>query len=299
MDALAPPAARAPFDAWLDAALRRLAPISPWAMTLLTMRPDAEGNDRALTRLIASDPALLARVLGAANARPFNPQAHEVTDVAHAIRRLGTREVWRIATVLALGASARIRPELRPAKRALWAHSFTVAHAARGVAEAAAREGLDADRVFVAGLLHDIGLMVLLSVEPQRCVAMLAKAADPEVGFSAQVEHDAGLPPHARVGGEVCRRWGLPAEISALVGAHGQVHPLDLPAPLRASAAALELGHQIAERTAPPEGLHRAPERDDAPLLRTVLRLPEARLDAIRASVEAAGPKIAEIAATA
>jgi putative nucleotidyltransferase with HDIG domain len=298
MDALAPPAARAPFDAWLDAALRRLAPISPWAMTLLTMRPDAEGTDRALARLIASDPALLARVLGAANARPFNPQAHEVIDVAHAIRRLGTREVWRIATVLALGASARIRPELRPAKRALWAHSFTVAHAARGVA-AAAREGLDADRVFVAGLLHDIGLMVLLSVEPQRCVAMLGQVADPAVGFSAQLERDASLPPHARVGGEVCRRWGLPAEIAALVGAHGLVHPLDLPAPLRSSAAALELGHQIAERTAPPQGLHRAPERDDAPLLRTVLRLSQGRLAAIRASVEAAGPKIAEIAATA
>ncbi|MFO0236091.1 MAG: HDOD domain-containing protein, partial [Burkholderiales bacterium] len=218
MDALAPPAARAPFDAWLDAALRRLAPISPWAMTLLTMRPDAEGTDRALARLIASDPALLARVLGAANARPFNPQAHQVIDVAHAIRRLGTREVWRIATVLALGASARIRPELRPAKRALWAHSFTVAHAARGVA-AAAREGLDADRVFVAGLLHDIGLMVLLSVEPQRCVAMLGQVADPAVGFSAQLERDASLPPHARVGGEVCRGGGLPGESAGLVAA--------------------------------------------------------------------------------
>ncbi|MCZ8109219.1 MAG: hypothetical protein O9972_66700, partial [Burkholderiales bacterium] len=67
----------------------------------------------------------------------------------------------------------------------------------------------------------------------------------------------------------------------------------------RSSAAALELGHQIAERTAPPQGLHRAPERDDAPLLRTVLRLSQGRLAAIRASVEAAGPKIAEIAATA
>ena len=75
MHALAPAPARTPFDAWLDTALRKLAPISPWALTLLSMRPDAEGNDRALHTLIASDPALLARVLGTANTRAFNPRA--------------------------------------------------------------------------------------------------------------------------------------------------------------------------------------------------------------------------------
>ena len=298
MHALAPaPApARTPFDAWLETALRRVAPISPWATSLLSMRPDAEGNDRALGRLIASDPALLARVLGTANARPFNPQGHEVTEVGHAIRRLGTREVWRIATVLALGAGARIRPELRPAKCALWAHGFTVAHAARGIAESAGRDGIDADRVYVAALLHDIGLSVLLSVEPERCLAMLAKASDPAIGFSVQVEREVGLPPHARIGGEVCRTWGLPADVVTLVGSHGLVHPLDLPARLRACGAALELGHQLAERTAPPEGVRRHPERDDAPLLATFLRVSPARIEAIRASIEAAGPRIAEIA---
>ncbi len=212
------------------------------------------------------------------------------------LRRLGTREVWRIATVLALGAGARIRPELRPAKCALWAHGFTVAHAARGIAESAGRDGIDADRVYVAALLHDIGLSVLLSVEPERCLAMLAKASDPAIGFSVQVEREVGLPPHARIGGEVCRTWGLPADVVTLVGSHGLVHPLDLPARLRACGAALELGHQLAERTAPPEGVRRHPERDDAPLLATFLRVSPARIEAIRASIEAAGPRIAEIA---
>ncbi len=298
MHALAPPA-RTDLDAWLDVALRRVAPISPWAATLLTMSPDAEDSDRELVRLIASDPALLARVIGAANARSCNPGGDEVADVGHAVRRLGTREVWRIATVLALGAGARIRPELRPAKRALWAHSVTVAHAARGIARAAGRGGVDAERVFVAGLLHDIGLMVLLSIEPRRCARMLARAADPAVGFSAEAEREAGLPPHARLGGEVCRRWGLPEELAALVGAHGLVHPLDLPEAIRPAGAALELAHQIAARVAPPQGLYRRPERDDAPLLRTFLRVPVAHLEAIRASVEQAGPRIAELAASA
>jgi HD-like signal output (HDOD) protein len=290
---------RLDFDAWIDAALRRVAPISPWALSLLTMSPDADGSDAELIRLIASDPALLARVIGAANARPSRPDGDPVVDVGHAVRRLGTREVWRIATVLALGSGARIRPELRPAKRALWAHSFMVAHAARGVAESAVREGVDAQRVFVAGLLHDIGLTVLLSIEPQRCAQMLARALDPEVGFSDEVEREAGLPPHARIGGEVCRRWRLPAEVAALVGAHGLVHPLDLPAPRRPAAAALELGHQLAERVAPPQGPRRRPERDDAPLLATFLRMPGARLDGISASLEQAGPTIAALAAAA
>ena len=298
MRALAPTATTDP-DAWLEAAVRRVAPISPWAATLLTMSPDAHDSDRELVRLIASDPALLARVLGAANARTFNPDGEVVTDVGRAVRRLGTREVWRIATVLALGASARIRPELRPAKRALWAHSFTVAHAARGLAGSAGRGGIDAERVFVAGLLHDIGLMVLLSVEPRRCEQMLARAADPAIGFCAQAEREAGLPPHAHIGARVCSRWGLPAELVALVGSHGIVHPLDLPEPLRPAAAALELGHQLAGRAQPPQDLHRRPGRDDAPLLATFLRVPPARLQAIRVSLERAGPRIAELAACA
>jgi putative nucleotidyltransferase with HDIG domain len=297
-----PPArAAAPesFDAWVDRAIRRVAPISPWAIQLLSMSPDAQGTDRVLRDLIASDPALLARVIGTANTRAFNARGDEVTQIAHAIQRLGTREVWRLATVLALGSSARIRPALRPAKRALWMHSFTVAHAARALAESAARPGLDADRVFVAALLHDIGLMVLLTIEPERCIAMLARVADPAVGFSAALEAEVGLAPHARIGAEVCRRWSLPEDLARLVGGHGAVHPLDHAPADRAHAAAIELGHQIAERIGAHPGLHRRPERDDVPLLRTYLRLTDARIDRVRMAVQDAGPKIAAIAQTA
>jgi len=289
-----------PFQAWLDGALRRVAPISPWATKLLSMSPDADGNDRWLRDLIASDPALVARVLGTANSRVFNPQGHPVNEVGHAIRRLGTREVWRVATVLALGASSRIRPELRSAKRALWMHSFTAAHASRRVIECSNRAGLDPDRAYLAALLHDIGLMVLLSVEPQRCLDMLARVGDPAVGFSREVELEVGLPPHAQIGAEVCRRWGLPEDIVVLVGGHGVVHPLDHPVALQGLAAAMALGHQVAEREIPTPGLHhRERELDDAPLLRTFLRLPEARLGQVHQSVREAAPRIAQIAESA
>jgi len=291
--------ARTAGQVWLDQALRRVAPISPWAMRLLSLSPEAEGSDLTLRDLIASDPALLGRVIGTANSRVFNPMGHEVTQVSHAIRRLGTREVWRIAAVLALGASSRIRPELRGAKRALWSHSFMVAHAARVLAEAAGRPGSDPDKVYLAGLLHDIGLMVLLSVEPERCATMLLRVADPAVGFTADAEAPVGLPPHARIGAAVCQQWGLPADLVRLVDAHGRTHPLDQPESDRGAAAALELGHQLAERLADYPDLHKHPSRDDAPLLRTFLRLPEAALERVRTAVREAVPRIAEVAAAA
>lgn len=293
------PAAPEPFRLWLDRALRRVAPISPWALKLLSMSPDADGSDRMLRELIASDPALLGRVIGAANSPTFQAGGAEVTQVAQAIQRLGTREVWRLAAVLALGASARIQPALRPAKRALWIHSFTVAHAARALAEASPRDDLDPDKVFVAALLHDIGLMVLLTIEPERCLAMLERVADPAAGFSAALETEVGLPPHARLGGEVCRRWGLSADLVRLVGLHGIVHPLDHPPAERSPAAAIELGHQIAERIAEYPGLFRLPSRNDALLLRTWLRLGERQLDHVRVAVRDAGPRIAQIAESA
>jgi putative nucleotidyltransferase with HDIG domain len=293
------PTATEPFRVWLDRALRRVAPISPWALKLLSMSPDAEGSERALRELITSDPVLLGRVIGTANSPLYNPGGHELTQAAQAIQRLGTREVWRLAAVLALGASSRIRAPLRPAKRALWIHSFTVAHAARALAEASPRDDLDPDKVFVAALLHDIGLMVLLTIEPERCLAMLEHVADPVIGFSTALEIEVGLPPHARLGGEICRRWGLPADLVRLVGHHGLVHPLDHPPADRAHAAAIELGHQIAERIAEYPGLYRLPVRNDALLLRTWLRLGERQLDHVRAAVSDAGPRIAQIAESA
>jgi putative nucleotidyltransferase with HDIG domain len=293
-----PPGTESP-EAWIARAMRRIAPISPWALQLLSMAPDAEGSDRMLRKLIGSDPALLARVIGTANSRAFNPQGEAVTLVEHSISRLGTREVWRLAAVLALGSGARIRPELRPAKRALWVHSFTVAHAARALAVSASREGLDPDKVFVAALLHDIGLMVLLTIEPERCIAMLARVSDPAVGFSAEVEAQAGLPAHARVGAELCRHWSLPDDLLRLVGNHGLVHPLDHVPADRANAAAIELGHQLAQRISAQPDLHRLPEREDAPLLQTYLRLSDDRIDRICSAVLEAGPKIAAVADTA
>ena len=284
------------FQQWLDAALRRVAPISPWALKLLSMRPDDPSSDRTLRELIASDPALLARVLGAANSRFFNPHGHEITHVGHAIQRLGTREVWRLATVLALGASTRIRPNLRQAKRALWVHSFTVAHAARAIAEASGREGIDADRVYVTALLHDIGLMVLLTVEPDRCERMLARAADPAIGFSAALEAEQGLPPHAQLGAEVCRKWGLPSDVVRLVGAHGRLHPLDQPPADRPDAACFELGHQIADGITRHTGLFKQSPRDDAPLLLTFLRVDAQHVQRVREAVKSAEPKILSIA---
>jgi len=287
-----------PFETWMNNALRRVAPISPWALELLSMSPDADGNERRLTELIASDPALLARILGTANGMAFNPRGHRVTDVGLAIRRLGTREVWRIAASVALGTSSRIRPELRAAKRALWLHSFTAAHAARMLAEAGSALELSAERVFVATLLHDIGLMVLLSVEPQKCAQMLPRIADPVVGFSAALEAEAGLPPHALIGAEACRRWGLPEDVIALIESHSEAAP-SLPEGLQADAAAMALGHHIAESVTAPPGLYRLRPALDTTSLRASIGLEPSTYDEVVASLVAAGPRIAALAAGA
>lgn len=259
------------------------------------MPPEAEGRERELRDLIASDPALLARVLGAASSRLHNPRGVPVTDVGQAMLRLGTREAWRIAAVVALGGSARIRPALRDARRALWAHSFTVAHAARLVAESATAQGADPDRCFVAGLLHDIGLLLLLSAEPKQCEALLPAIADPAIGFSEELEIAAGLPPHAAIGAEACRRWGLPAELAALVALHGRATGVDLPEPVRADALVVELAHRLSIAVTTPNGLFRRPDDTDATALCAELGIDSVRIGEIREALRTAGPRIAAL----
>ena len=272
--------------------IKELPPLPVVVHELLALMSDAECPGDEVNRILSSDQALASKVLRLVNSS-FYGLPGRVSTIPRAVVILGHAAVRNLATGLAVAGALGGR--LPPGRRsAFWRHALATASGAEVIGRRAALP--DPQEAFVAALLHDIGLSVLLSVEPERCLAMLAKASDPAIGFSVQVEREVGLPPHARIGGEVCRTWGLPADVVTLVGSHGLVHPLDLPARLRACGAALELGHQLAERTAPPEGVRRHPERDDAPLLATFLRVSPARIEAIRASIEAAGPRIAEIA---
>jgi len=114
-----------------------------------------------LSRVISDDAALASRTLAISRSARF-AQRHQPATVHEAIIVLGYQNLRNIA--LATAAQSFLTKNNKVAEK-LWAHSLAAALAARILAQ---RSGSgDADLAFLAGLLHDVGEMILLHGDPR------------------------------------------------------------------------------------------------------------------------------------
>jgi HD-like signal output (HDOD) protein len=172
-----------------------------------------------LAEILMRDPALTAKILRIVNS-PFYGMSREVTSMTQAVVTLGTRQV----TALALSSSVynitakwgtcidRVR---------FWRHSLEVAIGARLIAEAINYRAWE--ELFVAGLLHDIGMLVLENSYPDACDRIWA-GSEVRESVTDQEEGVWGTN-HARVGQFLLEQWHLPAVICEAVGRHHHVYP--------------------------------------------------------------------------
>ena len=162
-----------------------------------------------ICELIDEEPALVADVLRMANSSYFAGLA-EVHNLRHAVVRLGTAQL----AALALSASCRrlygaSSPAFEHRLRALWGHSSRVALGARWLAPRSGH-GTLADNAFVAGLLHDVGRLLLL-----RAIETLAER---DLRMPPSVEIDTVLEElYCVQGAWLLERWNLPEPLPTLV----------------------------------------------------------------------------------
>ena len=132
---------------------------------------DQEDLDIAvLAKKVSNDPALTAKTLRLANSSAFGLQV-KATTIQQAMTFLGFQTTRNLITAAALTGCF---PEGRcPGfnDKAFWRHSIATAACARALAR---RVRFNADYAFTAGLLHDIGRLVLVSRFPERYQAVLS-----------------------------------------------------------------------------------------------------------------------------
>lgn len=202
-------------DRKLDAALKRLS-VNPQVVvetSRVVLDPNTEVSD--LERLAGQDPALAAGLLQAANSARYGVR-HPLSTLRQAILHLGLDESRRVLTAAALRGAFRA-----PCARSLWLHSLDTAAMASAIAQEAA--GLDPREAFLAGLMHDLGRLLLL--------------ASPDVSMPAYSELTArGCPPvavelalcgedHAAIGARALERWGIAGQVVEAVRAHHRPRP--------------------------------------------------------------------------
>jgi len=165
---------------------------------------------------IRPDPALTANMLRIANSARFGC-SREVRSIRQAVTLMGTKQLFEAA---ATAGFLRIIPETLPGygmeAETFWLHCVAVAVLAEHLALELA---LDApDLTFTAGLLHDIGKLVIGSFIAEDAPALALRMQN-GMSFVA-AERDVLGTDHAEVGAQVAGAWNLPPAIGCAAKWH-------------------------------------------------------------------------------
>ena len=170
---------------------------------------DPHASAAVVIDAVAADPATTVRLLRAAAAIG----TEDVCSIRRAVELLGRDAVRDLAAAAARHTLGDDAAGGRFDRRGLWRHMMRVAAVARAVA---CHGGADGETAYVAGLLHDVGLVALERHLPTDFSAVVARCA---VGMPLrQAEREILGFDHAELGGRLASRWGLPRPLVLALG---------------------------------------------------------------------------------
>jgi putative nucleotidyltransferase with HDIG domain len=197
-------------------------PTMPVLLVRILAVVDGERSSvRDLVDVIQRDQALTARVLRLANSGFFG-YARQVASLARAVMLLGFSTVRNLALGVKVWETLAVDRGLSLAH--LWAHSAFVAAAARHIAQRT-RTG-EPEEVFTAGLLHDVGRVILTL----RFADKYAAVCDGPPAELIERERAAFGFDHAQAGAWLAEAWELPVAIAETAERHHR--PIAVRAPL-------------------------------------------------------------------
>lgn len=177
--------------------------------------PKSSAND--LAQIIENDPPLTARILRAANSS-FYGQSSTVNSLRRAVVTLGFETIKElVATVTLSDFFMNSTKKSGLNRRGLWIHSVAVAKTAQLISN---RMFVGrADVAYTAGLLHDIGKIVLSILFPEHYNRVVSMAQDKKCRIIL-AEQRLMNTDHCMVGKVICEVWNLPDDITNAVFYH-------------------------------------------------------------------------------
>jgi putative nucleotidyltransferase with HDIG domain len=180
-----------------------------------------------IATLLGTDQALASAVLRYANSARAMPN-RRIASLREAVARIGQRALSEVLVRTCAGPMLdRGLPPYALPRRVAWRHAATVSEAARRLAQLVNVGG--GEEAGIAGLLHDVGKMVMTSVVPEfaaEAVSMARSLGIPVWQAEVQV---IGFH-HGAVGAALLRSWGLPVTVVDAVAFHHQ--PAEVRSPL-------------------------------------------------------------------
>jgi putative nucleotidyltransferase with HDIG domain len=202
--------------------IHRLPSLPTVIMELLASLDHEDTDVDTLACKIEQDQVLTAKALRLANSS-FYGRAHAVHTMTEAIAILGFRTVRSVVTTAGLMQSLRHDGEATPDLQPFWRHAIAVAVCAR---ELAPYLHVNPDHAYTAGLLHDIGRLVLVTQLWDQYAQTVAYRVACGCSTLEAERKVLGLD-HAAIGQALTAHWKFPVHLQFAVGKH---HAEDVPA---------------------------------------------------------------------
>jgi diguanylate cyclase (GGDEF)-like protein/putative nucleotidyltransferase with HDIG domain len=236
-----------PDTASINAVLARevdsLPSISVVVVRLLQLTRDDTTSIDDLVKLVETDPALGMAVLRRVNSAAYGLR-NKIATLKQAVIILGFTSIRAIAVEVLLYEQVVRRVDTHFDSLSYWRHSLAVAYLSRTMARQLGYP--DADIAYSAGLLHDIGKIIMEAYGRISYSSII-----PQLQESACSAYEAELRlvgvGHDALGGYFCARWEFPRQITLAVGLHHQrFAALDLEAHERMLIAIVALANFMA-----------------------------------------------------
>lgn len=169
-----------------------------------------------ISKIITEDQGLTARLLRLANSPLFGCYAR-VDSITKAVTIIGTQQLRDLALAASVMGVFKGIPEDLLNMTSFWQHSIACGIIARSLA--VYRRESNVERLFVAGMLHDVGQVVLASARPDVCRELLEAQRDTKK-YYLELEHEQLGFDHAELGGALLKKWKIPASIGEPVACH-------------------------------------------------------------------------------
>jgi putative nucleotidyltransferase with HDIG domain len=181
---------------------------------------DPESDIQDIARQVSTDPSLTADLLKLVNSAVYM-LPNKIDSIADAVKMVGMRG---LRNLLYKYGSQKILEEKYTEMRELWKHSYQVAFYSFNLAKAFRLKTDIMDDVFVGGILHDLGKIVVNALHPDLLDKI--KRFCIQKGISAKILEGMSVGMnHAEIGAMIAAKWNFPEQLIAAIRGHHE--PLD------------------------------------------------------------------------
>ena len=226
--------------------ISHIATLPEVTLKIIKIVEDPKSTAQDLHKVVSNDPALCSRILKVVNSS-FYGLPGQIGSINRAIVMLGLNAVKNIAIAASMSKLFKggdLTPQF--SAKHLWTHSVGVAAGAKMMADTL-KIGLS-DEAFLAGLMHDVGVMVEFQLDRNKLIEVLQKSMPDGNGVPAEdmleLETKVFGANHQDFGAALCEKWKFPKALCFVTGYHHR--PMELSADARTLTCLVHIADRLA-----------------------------------------------------